>query len=380
MPMGQHFYHFEFRDDLNDQFVRYPAEVGTEIFGPVVVDLPPKLWLGAVTPNSGTPESDFIFNIYYEDIENDPPIESKVIIDNESYDLEMIAYSTTDTGLETIQLDSNNDAEQSSQIGLEPITMLLQFSTKLKVGNHSFYFHIKSQDFILRYPKSGFLNGPVVLEDSDESTEQNDEINDSKVDSKNDNNNSDIDENSNNNSDIPNNSNRSEPTELSVSDLNIIILNYSAETIEGFPDYVYNFTVICRSPNDQNFEIQCWLYIDDGPVLMSMSVQKNNKDKVIVFNIILELSAGDHFYHFIVSSDHSNGRLPYKGEFIVSINRDTPTKDDNAGLLAFDDVLDKQRADMIKILIIVLLAIAILYFSFYRKYLELKSKDNEIED
>jgi hypothetical protein len=385
MPMGQHYYHFEFRDDQNDQLVRYPEEVGTEILGPVVIDVPPKLWLGSATPSIGTPGSDFIFNIYYEDVENDPPIESQVIIDNKSYDLEIISISETEPGLEKVQVDSNDqieNSEQSSQSGQEPIIKLLQFSTKLGVGTHSFYFQIKSQDFILRYPKSGFLTGPVVLEKDLDATGQNEEEDDSNNNTQTENkdNKSKKDENPDNRSDVKEKSKITKSPDLSASELNITILNYSAETIDGFPDYVYNFTVICKIPNHQDTEIQCWLYIDDEPFLMSISIQKNKEDKVIVFNLILELSTGDHFYHFIVSSNQSNGRVPYKGEFIISIIKDTPIKDDNTGLLIFDDVMDKQRADIIKILIIVLLAIAILYFSFYRKYLELKGKKNEFED
>jgi hypothetical protein len=398
MPMGQHYYHFEFRDDLNDHFVRFPEDVGTEIFGPVVVDLPPKLWQGAVTPSTGTPESNFIFSIYYEDIENDPPIESKVIIDNISYDLEIFTPSKTESELEGVMVEGddknniNDNSDRSSEFGSAPITKLLQCTTKLDIGTHSFYFQIKSQDFILRYPKTGSLTGPVVQADQsndddgvddrdDDLKNQDNKDLDSKDDSKNENNDneSDLDEKSNNNSDDHKSQKNNEPEELSVSELDIKILNYSAKTVDGFPDYVYNFSVICQISHIQDYEIQCRLYIDDEPVLMSISKQENDKAQVIVFNVVLELSSGDHFYHFIVSTNQSNGRVPYKGEFIISVIRDIPTKEDNTGLLVFDDIIDKQRADIIKILIIVLLAIAILYFSFYRKYLELKNQNNEID-
>jgi hypothetical protein len=149
LPLGEHFFHYEFWDAENEHFVRFPTGEYVEIVGPIVFDLPPALEVDDVTPEVGTPETVFKFSLKYDDPENDWPEIAKVIINNRSFNLSI-------EEIPNDNLDSEND-EDSNQ------GLLLSYSTRLLTGEYSYYFVIHSGIYILRYPASDYFIGPTVL-------------------------------------------------------------------------------------------------------------------------------------------------------------------------------------------------------------------------
>ena len=410
LPLGQHTFHFEFLDEVNHHFVRYPENDGVDIIGPTVVDLPPYLWSGSVEPNSGTPDTDFIFNIFYKDLENDQPLESKVIIDNNSYELQVISnlqveINTDNQSVKSLimkNIQNNSDNEQSSVVigsevddlgnnsyaDYQVKTWLMYLPLKLKPGNHSYYFILKSGYYTLRYPKSGFINGPQILIKNDNEIEnvtdsnKDNTPNGSDIKNENDNGSTNNIEDSDNrtSNDQDDKDNNDFPDEISISDFKLIVINYSGKTIAGFPENIYNFTVICkaRSEIEQNFEINCCLYLDNEAIVMSLSRKYENGTNLYIFSKVLVLTSGDHYYHFVLTSLNENNqselraRLPFKGEFIIIIQ--DPQQDSNNDSVDLDEVLTEQKNDILRILFIILIIIIMAYFLFYRKYQNLIHK------
>lgn len=122
--------------------VRYPSEnaVPNWILGPSVHapnDIP-TLSMPYFEPDEGQRSTDFMFYIVYTDAENDPPLMSRIYIDNHP-SLMTTESETFDTGA------------------------MFVYRTKLDLGPHTFYFWFNDGVNDVRYPKSGDITGPNVI-------------------------------------------------------------------------------------------------------------------------------------------------------------------------------------------------------------------------
>jgi hypothetical protein len=389
LPLGEHYFHFEFKDEMNQHFIRYPTQLGTEIFGPIVIDVPPQIQSGKVTPTSGTIDTIYNFTIFYQDIENDLPVQAQVVIDNKTFDLEKVQNSNnfddvSDSSSPTSQsnntrlLENENESwqdeqdEQSHQ-NIQNTSFMLQYSTMLDLGEHSFYFLITSGTYLIRYPHNGYLSGPLVLKAIKPKQNQ---PKDHQTNSKDSKKNTSEKEDDDTNLTVNNNENNctNEP-ELATSELYLIIINYSVNNIEGFPNNVFQFKLICQVPLELKDDYKCWVYVDEEPIIMNLRTY-TEKD-ILIFETILELTSGEHYYHFLLNSGGSNARLPYKGEIGIVVVKDKSDAEESAGNTLFDRFNVGQKNEIFKAMFIVLLILAVLYFSFYRKYLELRRKSGQ---
>jgi hypothetical protein len=89
--------------------------------------------------------------------------------------------------------------------------------------------------------------------------------------------------------------------------------------------------------------------------------------------VILELPAGEHYYHFMLINGGSVARVPFKGELIINIE-DMNKDDIDSKPLILDRFTNDPRSELFKALVIVLIITAAMYFSFYRKYKQLRKK------
>ena len=106
------------------------------------VDDPPVLKEGAVSPITGTADTEFTFSVHFLDIEGDEPTAASAFIDGNGF---------------TLDIPSGVDWIKGG---------VLEYSTTLSPGNHEYYFSAEDGTRSVRFPASGALQGPVV--DTDE--------------------------------------------------------------------------------------------------------------------------------------------------------------------------------------------------------------------
>ncbi len=140
--VGLHNYYFYFKD--NNDTVRLPIN-GT-YSGPLVngssgPNNSPTLSSGSVSPKSGTTSTTFRYKVIYTDADNDPPVVKRVYIDGKP-----------------------NTMSYSSGSYISGATFV--FSTKLPVGNHTYYFYFTDGNGTARLPVNGTYYGPLVTSGS----------------------------------------------------------------------------------------------------------------------------------------------------------------------------------------------------------------------
>ena len=350
LPLGEHYFHFIFGDEINDHYVRYPSDTGLELYGPIVIDIPPLLETGQVTPKSGGQNTNFNFSIIYRDPEADPPKNSSVIIDNQSYIL-------VKTPLDQKSVDAEKSNSSSDN------NILLSYSTQLGIGGHSFYFLIQSGNYLLKYPSSGYLSGPVVEPEPEMNPNQTSNItpDNQKNTTSNEENNTDCDP-------------ESIPTEYNDGTLpeNYIILtviNYSVTKLKDSLGTNYLFIVYCQIPKEFSKNSQCWLYINGESFLMNAKHNYEKNDSHFVLYIYL--SPGEHYYHFLFKVGDTMIRYPYKGEFQgPNVEADPGVGDQQMS----ERNLLSENVENIQIIAIVSLSLAFIIFSIYYSYYIPKKK------
>jgi hypothetical protein len=354
LPLGEHYFHFIFGDEINDHYVRYPSDKGLEIYGPIVIDIPPLLEAGQITPQSGGQDTIFNFSIIYKDPEADPPKNASVIIDNQSYIL-------VKTPLEPKLTDADVSTPSSDN------ELLLSYSTHLGVGSHSFYFLIQSGNYLLRYPSSGYLSGPVVKPEAEMNPNQtsNSTPDNHKNTTSDEENNTDSDPES-----IPKEyDDGTLPEELDENDMILTVINYSVTKLKDPSGTNYFFIVYCQIPEELFKNSQCWLYINGESFLMNPkhNVEKNDTH----FVLYIYLSPGEHYYHFLFKVGETMIRYPYKGEF------QGPNVEEDVGIgdqqVAERNLLSG-NVENIQIIAIVSLSLAFIIFSIYYSYYIPKKK------
>jgi hypothetical protein len=354
-PLGEHLFHFEFWNEDYQQFVRYPADLGTEILGPIVLDMPPQLDSGQVEPAIGTPGTIFKFSIWYSDIENDLPETAEVIIDNQTFEMK----------IESTGVDVNNQKMDDSN------GIVLTYQTTLSLGDHSYYFIIKTNDFTLTYPSSKSLMGPSVVEKDANDTDIDDLDNGSQNNSDdNDNGNGNDDEvgGDNTSKDLVDNNNKStilDKSENSTAEVEYLILDSILQITEDSNGFRYTFIFICQVNCDMMPACQGLVNIDGQEHIMS--VQQIAHDNVFNFSVSLYLTPDEHYYHFKIDSDSDAGaRLPFKGEFMIPRQGDQ-NKEDEMIRDSEDKLSNDFRFEIIQVLFVILIILAVIFFSFYRK-------------
>jgi hypothetical protein len=318
LPLGEHYFHFEFEDQIHNHYLRFPTDDGYEILGPLVYDYPPVLANGNVTPTKGSVNTTFDFSILYLDPENDYPLNASVVIDNSSFELKRINYQT-DHNSEGTDNDLNSPEEENENNNNTKYGEILKFSysTQLSLGEHNFYFLISSGDFLLRYPATGYLSGPVVTEEDDFDPEiipknSSDEIN-------NDTNNYSDNENKSSNS-LDDNELDNETSSDSKSDKpsieldgKIIFNSHEVREFEGPMGTEYMFIVYCKISPEYLKGSMCWLYLNDNTYLMNQKPDVESNGTKFILNI--QLTPGLHSYHFLFKIGDSMIRYPHRGEF-----------------------------------------------------------------
>jgi predicted transcriptional regulator len=143
LSAGNHTYYFMFNDSTHT--VRLP-DSGV-LYGPSVIQKPdvnntaPYLYYGRVYPQKGTPKTTFTYYVYYYDAENDTPTAHHVAIDGVLYEMKLVtSWNYPSTGARG----------------------LYTYSTKLPVGNHTYYFVFSDGKATTRLPKTGNYSGPIV--------------------------------------------------------------------------------------------------------------------------------------------------------------------------------------------------------------------------
>ncbi|UCC92644.1 MAG: PKD domain-containing protein [Thermoplasmata archaeon] len=137
---SDHKYHFEFADDRDT--TRYPSEdaVPNWITGPSV-GIPndvPSLSQPSHSPNEGYRSTEYVFKVTYTDGENDAPLLPRIILDDRQNLMAADLYNY-DEGVE------------------------FTYTTKLGLGDHKYYFWFNDGTNDVRYPATGYLDGPTVL-------------------------------------------------------------------------------------------------------------------------------------------------------------------------------------------------------------------------
>jgi len=362
---------------MNQHKIRYPVGDEVEIIGPIVIDLPPQLWSGAVTPEIGTANTTYTFNVLYDDFEQDQPIQAKVIIDNHTFDLTE-SENSDDVNYNSTSMDNSGssavDPGQELKKGI-----YFTYSTKLDIGTHSYYFLFQSGEYIIRYPGKGYLSGPLVKDEIEESDDNSHKVEDDTGEENVDNDKGIEDDNSQKNTtviddpDIPVDIDMSDPFETEVKPVNqIVILNFSVVKDETSKNDRFDFMLTCRIPMNFGSDFEGWLKLDDR--FYQMHELRTDENELVRFNISLNLSPGDHYYHFVISSFEPDVRLPYKGEFRILINSDAEDTDEETEPFSNEGLKEEDKRSAVQLLFIALLILSVLYFSFYRKYIDLRYK------
>lgn len=342
LPLGEHYFHFIFWDAENQHLVRYPAENGTEIIGPIVFDLPPEPSHGQVTPTAGDQDTLFTFSVIYDDLEDDMPDEAYLVLDNESYEL--------------IWTEIVNPPEEN----------IIQYiyQTKLGLGEHNYYFVFISGEYIIRYPGDGYLRGPVVTDGADQSSSPNPDQAQSQPDPTDDNNITGND--SNQQIVVDENNNLTDQALSNFKD--IIVLDYRLFFKKDALGNRYTFVLICHIASEKVNTCSGLVYVDGKKYLMSIHITPE-KD---IYNLSLSvyLSSDEHYYHYIVLTDDSEVRLPFKGEFKIPA-LEKPDLEQGKDKNLAENLINDQKLEIIQILIFVMIILAVIFFSFYRKYRKL---------
>ncbi len=97
----------------------------------------PTLNNGTVTPQSGNITTKFTYQVYYQDLDSDPPTIKDVYIDGLAYTMSYVSGSYK-TGA------------------------LFQYNTTLPAGNHTYYFNFSDGQAAVRLPIQGVYYGPSV--------------------------------------------------------------------------------------------------------------------------------------------------------------------------------------------------------------------------
>ncbi|WP_455393334.1 hypothetical protein [[Eubacterium] cellulosolvens] len=344
LPLGQHFFHFEFWDALNEHFVRYPAEADVEILGPIVLDLPPVLGVGNVTPNLGTPEDMFDFSMLYSDPENDWPVLAAVVIDNQSFNLSIRDYSQVNGS------EENTDDERQ--------VLVLSYSTQLPIGDHNFFFVVQSGEYILRYPGTGYLTGPTVVlttntkpdqepDDTQDVPEQNYTGQETTTD---------------NDTAAATQENGTRKDQKVLEPLNKFeVLSYGINEFDGSSKNEYIFVINCVIPTEILKDVMCWVYINEESYLMNM--KKTSEDNLTRFSLMIILAPGEHYYHFLFKLGDSMVRYPHLGEFRGPVIVDNEITQETT-----ERINENQDYRDIQVMAILILLLSFIVFSIYYTY------------
>jgi hypothetical protein len=135
---GNHTYYFQF----SDGFITVRLPHSGLFYNPLVTtknatNNAPTLSSGIVKPQTGTTSTEFIYQVTYKDLDNDPPTTKKVFIDNIGY---------------TMKYVSGNHISSA----------IYQYTTKLSEGDHKYYFDFNDGIVSARLPLSGNYFGPFV--------------------------------------------------------------------------------------------------------------------------------------------------------------------------------------------------------------------------
>jgi hypothetical protein len=343
LPLGNHLYHFEFWDSEHEHFVRFPEKFGVEILGPIVLDMPPQLASGNVTPAKGLPDTIFEFSIFYEDPDSDLPLDAFVIIDGRPYPME------------NKSIDSNR--------------LLLSFSIKLPLGEHEYHFVIRSSDHLLRYPATGNLSGPWVTNKDDDEEPPNPEPNgttedpDNKSTTKGNVNKTNSTENNTENSTTKSIPNPGIQEEFKV-------LGYEVKESNGPLGIEYIFIIRCKIPTKSLSDSMCWLYINGDSYLMYRNKEDENNVSRFILNI--KLLPGEHSIYFLFKLEDEFIRYPYLGEFPgPNVADPEATEGEQLTTRSGDGPVIKQ----FQILAVLILLLSFLVFSFYYTYFVPKKKN-----
>ncbi|UCH90105.1 MAG: winged helix-turn-helix transcriptional regulator, partial [Thermoplasmata archaeon] len=133
LGLWQHNYYFTAR--VAGKLVRIPKGV---YVGPVVNDLPPRLYNGSVNPIAGYENlTKFEFSAYYADLEGLAPLNAEVFVNGSYHKMSYISGSNT-TGAR------------------------YSYTTTLPAGNYEFFFRFSQPTRAYRYPVEGNFSGPSV--------------------------------------------------------------------------------------------------------------------------------------------------------------------------------------------------------------------------
>ncbi|RLI51390.1 MAG: hypothetical protein DRP09_19375, partial [Candidatus Thorarchaeota archaeon] len=130
-----HSYYFYCEDDYGGTD-RLP-ETGS-YSGPIT-NTCPELANPAVTPDEGTPDTDFYYSVHYYDADGDAPSVIKVYIDGEGHDMELVSGSPSNG---TYRYGPHNFESGSH--------------------SHSFYFYVSDGYCEIRLPDVGSYSGPFI--------------------------------------------------------------------------------------------------------------------------------------------------------------------------------------------------------------------------
>ena len=139
LSVGNHTYYFYFSDGKNSS--RLPTQGSYS--GPSVTsggppsNNAPTLYYGTVTPQSGNITTKFTYQVYYRDLDGDPPTTKYVYIDGMAYSMYFVS-------------------------GAYQTNAIYQYNTTLPGGNHTYYFYFSDGKASVRLPQNGSYNGPTV--------------------------------------------------------------------------------------------------------------------------------------------------------------------------------------------------------------------------
>jgi hypothetical protein len=336
LPLGEHYFHFEFWDAVNQHFLRYPAEASTDFLGPIVIDVPPMLGEGKVAPEIGTPNTVFNFSIPYIDVDKDMPLNAWIVIDD---------------------LKNNAIIKDLGEYGI-----LLSYFTKLPLGEHTYYFEIHSGSYILRYPSSEYLIGPDVMKETDFNNHNNSNISiDTPVD---DGNNSNLHTNNTDHSSSTGTPNK-DTGEIQPDDpeINISVLDYTIREATGPAGIEYIFIITCQIPSQYIDKIICRLVINGNPYLMN---KKKDSVNITRFVLNIKLSPGIHGYHLDFRIGENTFRYPYRGELRGPVLEDPAENDARGSERNTQSPLIRNLQIMAIIILLVSFIIYSIYFSYFQ--------------
>ncbi len=141
LPIGVHTYYFEAHDGLGCAIL---PDFGV-YNGPTVqvLNSPPVLLLGAVSPSSGTTATDFIYTVNYTDTDNDAPQYVNVFIDG---------------------LAHNMTKQNAGDITYSDGCIYIYDAGMLSFGSHTYRFACSDGAALVSLPPSGTYTGPTVSE------------------------------------------------------------------------------------------------------------------------------------------------------------------------------------------------------------------------